>query len=188
MKRKMTLLLALLATLAISGQIYIHQSPAFRSFYDTRLQIPVQVDWVLQPNDMGRTKREPSWRFTPDLPASIMTASHKDYNRSGYDRGHMCPAADRSGSKSKMKSTFVLSNVCPQTPALNRGAWKITEDSCRKLAMLYDSIMIVACPVFLPADTVRIGTARIGVPHAFFKACWVAGSDSVISCWFMFNR
>ena len=188
MKRNLTILLAALVTLTISGQLYIHETPYFNTTYDVSLQLPVRVLWTLHRSDIGQNSREPSWRFASDLPDYIMAARHSDYRHTGFDRGHLCPAKDRSFKKDALRATFVMSNVAPQTPALNRGAWKASEDSCRRLAVLYDSITVIACPVFLPADTARIGTARIGVPHAFFKACWVAGSDSVVSCWFMFNR
>ena len=188
MKRKLTLLLSIMVTLTIDAQFYINSTSYFHSTYDVSLQLPARVLWTLHAGDIGQNLREPSWRFTSDLPDYIMSARHSDYRHTGFDRGHLCPAKDRSFTKEALRATFVMSNVAPQTPALNRGAWKATEDSCRRLAMLYDSITVLACPVFLPADTVRIGTAGIGVPHAFFKACWVAGSDSVLSCWFMFNR
>ena len=188
MKRIMTILLAALLTLTISGQLYISDTPYFRSVYDVSLQVPVQVQWTLHKNDVGLNSREPSWRFASDLPDIIMHSSHSDYTRSGYDRGHMCPAKDRSFSKLAMKSTFVMSNIAPQLPALNRGAWKATEDSCRRLALMYDSITILACPVFLSGDTAHIGRGRVAVPHAFFKVAWVATSDSITSCWFFFNK
>ena len=188
MLRKMAILLALIAALPIDAQLYINDTPYFCSVWDVSLQIPKQVEWTLRSREIGKNVREPSWRFAHDLPDYLMSARHSDYNRSGFDRGHMCPAADRSRSRSMMKSTFVLSNVCPQTPACNRGEWKRTEVYCRQAAIRYDSIRIIAVPVFLEGDTVRIGRAGIAVPHAFFKAAWIAGTDSILSAWFMFNR
>ena len=182
------LMLATMFLLNIVAQLYVHRTPYFTTAYSVQLQCPVQVLWTLHRTDIGQNKRDPSWRFTSDLPDYIMTASHSDYNRTGFDRGHMCPAKDRSFTKQAQRATFVMSNIAPQTPALNRRAWLSTEDSCRRLAVQFDSISVLACPVFLFADTVRIGRNRIGVPHAFFKVAWQSSSDSILSCWFLWNR
>lgn len=186
---KRNFLLALLAlTLPASAQFIKIEKPTYRVSYDSTLHVPRSVEWFLTPHDLGNIRREPSWRFAADVPEVLTKPNHNDYTHSGLDRGHMVPALDRSASLSSMRSTFVLSNIAPQTPYINRGAWKATEDSCRRLAALFDSIHVLACPVFLFGDTAFIGESRIAVPHAFFKAAWVAGSDSVISCWFIFNH
>jgi len=187
MKKK--ILLALLTiSIQTSAQFTIIEKPTYRVVYDTTLHVPHLADWLLKPTDLGNIRREPSWRFTSDVPEVLTRPNHNDYTHSGYDRGHMVPAFDRSASLLDMRSTFMMSNIAPQTPALNRGAWKVTEDSCRKLACMFDSVHVVACPVFLLDDTARIGSSRIAVPQAFFKAVWTASSDSVLSCWFFFNR
>lgn len=46
----------------------------------------------------------------PDL----YKAKLSDYLRSGYDRGHMAPAADCKYSQNAMDETFYLSNIAPQ--------------------------------------------------------------------------
>lgn len=67
---------------------------------------------------------------------------HFDYVGSGFDRGHLVPAADRADSKIRLQSTFFFPNVLPQTPALNRGTWKKYEAKIRNLAKT-DSLLIV---------------------------------------------
>lgn len=57
-----------------------------------------------------------------------------DYAYSGYDRGHMCPGGDCNWSEDGRDETFLLSNMCPQNPNLNRGDWKEIEIACRKWA------------------------------------------------------
>lgn len=173
---------------SLQAQTITLNKPTYRTVYDLGLQCPVQVTWTLHRSDIGSSSREPSWTFTPDIPSPLATARHNDYNHSGYDRGHMCPAHDRSISLAAMRSTFTTSNIAPQVPALNRGSWKQTENWCRIAAIQYDSITIIAVPIFLPRDTQYIGHHRLAVPHAFFKAAWLPASDSVIACWFMFNH
>lgn len=158
------------------------------SVYNLQTICPQQVSWVLHRADIGHAQREPSWRFTNTLLGTMAVATHADFSRSGYDRGHMCPAADRSSDRRAMRSTFELVNVAPQVPSLNRGAWKQTESFCRSAALLYDSIQVLAMPVYLDRDTVHIGANNIAVPHAFFKAAWKAGTDEIIGVWFFFNK
>ena len=188
MKNKLILLLLVMAASPAIAELYIVDGPCFRVAYDTSLNCPHQVLWTIHAADLGRVKREPSWRFVGDLPKAVSMASHADYNHSGYDRGHMCPAADRSAKRSDMRQTFVMSNIAPQVPHINRVEWLGTERACRAAALTYDSVCVVAMPVFLDRDTAFIGKHRLAVPHAFFKACWVSGSDSVLYSWFIFNK
>lgn len=169
-----------------SAQNIVIDYPVYRSIYDTAMNTPLQVEWILTKSDIGQAKRSPSWRFVSDNQAIV--ATHDDYTLSGYHRGHMCPAADRSKSQMYMKQTFRMSNIAPQTPAINVGSWFHTESYVRAKLKEFDSIDVVVMPVFLNRDTTYIGDNRIAVPHAFFKSAWVHGRDSVLGCWFIFNR
>lgn len=160
----------------------------FTSVYDLNLLCPQQVLWTLRAHDLGDTSREPSWTFVNDINDGRARARHHDFTHSGYDRGHLCPAQDRSAATAAMRSTFSMSNIAPQVPALNRGPWKMSEVACRSLAIRYDSIQVVVVPLFLNRDTIFIGSHRLAVPHAFLKAAWCAANDSVIGCWFYFNK
>lgn len=64
------------------------------------------------------------------------------YQHSGYDRGHLCAAADRAESRQAMYSTFCFVNIIPQTPALNRQIWKYYETYVRNLSQ-HDSLTII---------------------------------------------
>lgn len=188
MRQLQCVILTLVATIAAYCQTVIVQSPAFRSVYDLRLQCPQQVTWTVRQSDIGEAKREPAWLFYNSINSPLATATHADFNKSGYDRGHMCPAADKSTDLYLMRSTFDLANVAPQIPGLNRGAWKKTESFCRSAALIYDSVEVLALPIFLNRDTSFIGSHRLAVPHAFIKAAWLPQNDSVIGLWFYWNR
>ena len=187
MRNKLLLIFALAALSAASQSVQICKGE-FRSVYDLALLCPRQVEWTLRATDIGASDREPSWTFINDIPDKRACARHQDYNRSGYDRGHLCPAQDRSASRAMMKATFTMSNIAPQTPALNRGDWKRLENTIRNQAREHDSVSVVVIPVFLDRDTAFIGSHRLAVPHAFIKAAWLAASDSVLGCWFFWNR
>lgn len=93
-----------------------------------------------------------------------------DYSRSGYDRGHMCPAADQKWSEEAMEDCFVMANMCPQDHDLNGGAWNTLENKERQWAKRDSAVMIVAGPIYEESDTKRIGEIGVRVPSAFFKA------------------
>lgn len=182
------ILLLLIMALRAWCQVEVVESPAFRSVYDLKMKCPAQVSWLITRHDLGKAKRMASWKFTTDLANALATARHSDYTNSGYQRGHLCPAQDRSCNQAFMRSTFTMSNIAPQVPALNTGKWKISEMFCRNAVEVYDSVCVIVLPVFLNRDTTFIGANRLAVPHAFFKAAWLHRNDSVIGTWFLFNK
>ena len=91
-----------------------------------------------------------------------------DYEKSGYDRGHLCPAADMGFSKITMDESFYYSNMSPQVPGFNRGIWKQLEEQTRNWAIEYDSLYIAVGPIF--SDTMKvIGPHQVAVPNAYYK-------------------
>ncbi len=92
-----------------------------------------------------------------------------DYKRSGYDRGHLCPAADQKWSKEAMNDCFAMTNMTPQDHALNAGAWQTLEKRERVWAQRDSAIVIVAGPIYDKSDKKRIGQNGVRVPGAFFK-------------------
>ena len=133
-----------------------------------------QPNWVMwQLTDEHVTKRDDSvwneYREDQDLPSDIRSTL-LDYANSGYDRGHMCPGGDCNWDKNGRDETFLLSNMCPQNPLLNRGDWKEIEIACRKWAKDFGSIFIVTGPIFFKSQNHEtIGPNHIPVPEAFFK-------------------
>lgn len=92
-----------------------------------------------------------------------------DYRNSGYDRGHICPAADQKWSQKAMEDCFVLTNMCPQDHSLNTGAWKTLESKERLWAQRDSAIVIIGGPIYEESDRNRIGNSGVRVPGAFFK-------------------
>lgn len=152
----------------------------FHVTYDNSLGIPVYVQWDITPDDLGPVKRSPSWVFRQDRRIPKPCATSSDYTRSGFQRGHMCPAADRSASVVKMKETFTMANVCPQTPALNCGLWLQSEERARYLACQLGKVHVRVAPLFFHMDTTFIGRHRVAVPHGFIKVIYKADSITAI--------
>lgn len=161
---------------------------SFHVTYCQELGIPLRVDWVVSKDYLGITKREPSFRFRSESLAPRPRVASRDYSNSGYQRGHMCPAGDRSASKALMKSTFIMSNVCPMTPALNTGAWKRTEILERWIAGKAKSSRVSACPLFFPHDTAWIGRHKVAVPHAFMKVITIDGNPFFYKLFILENK
>lgn len=107
--------------------------------------------------------------FRPDPLVKGKQADDNDYKKSGWDRGHLAPAADMKWSRQAMDESFYLSNVSPQDKQLNRGTWKKLEELCRDKAELYGRVVIVTGPVFYNKKAKSIGKNSVRVPDAFFK-------------------
>lgn len=107
-------------------------------------------------------------RFLIDPKVTTGSADDRDYEGSGYDRGHLAPAEDLSYSSATMRESFYYSNISPQLPAFNRGVWKRTEELVRFWATTYDTIYVVTGPVLTP-DLPVIGPNGVAVPASYYK-------------------
>lgn len=152
----------------------------FDVVYRSDLRCPVEVSWRLCPSDLGNVKRERSFKFVSDSRVPMPRALSYDYAGTGFDRGHMCPAADRSASVAAMRATFIMTNVCPQVPALNRGRWKFVEDKVRSYVRKGHKVRARALTIWWNADTLRIGKNGVAVPHGFVKEVRLMDNDSII--------
>ncbi|KAJ3326313.1 nuclease [Boothiomyces sp. JEL0866] len=100
-----------------------------------------------------------------------------DYLKSGFDRGHLVPAADVKQSQEALDETFYLTNMSPQAIAFNRGYWAYFEAFCRSLSSKFDDVHVITGPLFLPkvkdgkkmVEYQVIGDSDVAVPTHFFK-------------------
>ena len=106
--------------------------------------------------------------FRADEAVATSSASLEDYRGSGYDRGHMAPAAAMAWSAEIMSESFLLSNISPQNPAFNRGIWRELEALVRSWANLHDELFVVTGPV-LSEQLSSIGPNRVSVPERYYK-------------------
>ena len=114
----------------------------------------------------GNEKRTGDFREDPDV--SNGSALPEDYKRSGYDRGHICPAGDMKWSKEAMSETFFMSNMTPQDHGFNDGIWAHLENKVRNWSKQYGEVFITAGPV-LKGDMKKIGKNKVSVPSYFYK-------------------
>lgn len=130
----------------------------------------------------GQTKRDGYFHADDRLPAGDQ-ARLGDFRRSGYDRGHMTPSGDMPGQAEQSES-FALSNVVPQTAALNRGIWEGIESAVRHLAEQEGELFVVTGPAFHGETLETIGPDKVFVPSSTWKAVYdpVAGGAGVYVC------
>ena len=134
----------------------------------------------------GETERYDRFMPDPDLPEPRVV--HKDYTKSGYDRGHMAPAADMKWNRQAMIESFYMSNICPQVGNLNRGDWNDLEELCRDWADKYGRIYIACGPIFDSKSPKRIGGHKVAVPDRFFKVILIYNRKNPIALGFIFKN
>jgi endonuclease G len=129
-----------------------------------------QARWVAYVLTAAETEKafERSDDFKPDPSIKSGSATNADYSKSGYDRGHLAPAADMSWSAESMQASFYFSNMSPQEPSFNRGIWKKLEEKVRDWAVEYDSLYIVTGPLFM-VNKGAIGANNVTVPGFYYK-------------------
>ncbi|MDF3027095.1 MAG: non-specific endonuclease [Fluviicola sp.] len=129
-----------------------------------------QAQWVAYELTKKETNNlfERTDKFLLDPEVKTGTACDKDYLGSGYDRGHLAPAADMGWSEITVAESFYYSNMSPQEPSFNRGIWKKTEELVREWAIENNSIYIVTGPL-LSKGLKTIGKNKVSVPKYYYK-------------------
>lgn len=156
-------------------------------YYDTLLNCPRQVRWVIRRADLAPRAKRLAMAFRSDPRCPRPRVSTSDFIRSGYQRGLLCPAADKAYSREAMLETFLLSNIAPQVAALNNGCWKVSEKTARMWAKKFGRVAVGAAAIFLPEDTMFIGKHRAAVPRLCMKVIWVPDYTGIYKIWIFYN-
>lgn len=129
-----------------------------------------QANWVAYELTKEETNKlyERTDKFIVDPRVKTGTAGNKDYEGSGYDRGHLAPASDMGWSAATMSESFFYSNMSPQRPSFNRGIWKKLEEMVRTWAIENSSVYVVTGPV-LSDGLQTIGANKVSVPNYYYK-------------------
>ena len=127
---------------------YLMIKPQYALSYNTKTLCPNWVAWHLGTENMGEADRMDDFRPDSDLPQGWYGIKKADYqyNKYGFDRGHVCPSADRTTSKDDNSMTFLMTNMVPQSPDNNRIIWMHFENFERELAKEGNELYIVAGP------------------------------------------
>ena len=129
-----------------------------------------QAEWVayelkkeyLKNNDFKRPY------FIEDSKVTTGSADWRNYKKSGYDKGHLCPAGDMEFNENAYNDTFFTSNISPQKHDFNSGIWNRLEQKTRYWAEKYNDIYVVTGGILKDSDK-KIGTEKVAVPKYFYK-------------------
>ncbi len=163
--------------LPISSNTVVHHKYYSLEYSETH----EQAKWVFYMLTKDRlpdekVKRLSNFRYDPLV--KTQSANNTHYVSSGYDRGHLVPAADMAFNKEAMYESFYTSNISPQDPALNRGTWRVLESKIRKSVDEGDTIYIVTGPI-LKSVSKLIG--NVAVPKYFYKIVYDKVNNTMVS-------
>jgi endonuclease G len=113
--------------------------------YNGEKNIPNWVSWNLIKADIGNASRG-AFEIDKALPKGFPKVAESVYTATGFDRGHMCPSKDRSDTEGNNDATFFMTNIIPQAPKNNQGAWERIESYWRDLAKKGNDLHIVCGP------------------------------------------
>lgn len=145
--------------------VYHHESYSF-SYKETS----EQSEWVaytLEEKDLkNATYKRPF--FNQDPIVKTASADWRNYKKSGYNKGHLCPAGDRKNSFEEYEETFYTSNISPQKYNFNAGVWNRLEQKVRYWASKYNGVYVITGGV-LSDNLKTIGYEKVAVPNYFYK-------------------
>ncbi|PIB35173.1 hypothetical protein BFP72_07070 [Reichenbachiella sp. 5M10] len=140
-----------------------------------------QADWVaysLTADHLKNAKFKRKDDFRADPAVQSKSAHPNDYKGSGYDRGHLAPAADFTWDEQALSETFFMSNMSPQAPGFNRGIWKKLEEKVRDWAMDNNQVFVVTGPIYTHYNQ-KIGSNKVVIPQGYYKVILELDGDEV---------
>ncbi|HRK61698.1 MAG TPA: DNA/RNA non-specific endonuclease [Candidatus Omnitrophota bacterium] len=150
---------------------------AYVACYNTETKVADWTEYALTQQDLRNDiSRDDDFRADPDLRAG-QRSELVDYRGSGYDRGHLVPAADMARGRVAMSESFLLTNMGPQAPSVNRGIWSKLEAQVREWAKEGKSLRVITGPLYFGNDSnsdgvpeiSTIGRGKVFVPSHYFK-------------------
>ena len=129
-----------------------------------------QAEWVayeLKKEHLSKNDFERPY-FVEDRSVESKSADWRNYKKSGYDRGHLCPAGDRRFSFEAYHETFLTSNISPQNHEFNSKIWNYLEQKVRFWAEKYEGVYVVTGGI-LKDGLSTIGEEQVSVPEEFYK-------------------
>jgi endonuclease G len=129
----------------------------------------------------GNARRRDNFRADTDVPEQHR-ATLEDYAGTGYDRGHLSPAAANTQNDEIMSESFLLTNMVPQNASKNRGVWRILELRIRDWVRQGKDIWVVT-GTFYETGHLYIGTG-VGVPTHMWKVVYDAKEQKTIAFFF----
>lgn len=146
----------------------IIERPYYTIRYSEAHEQAIWVAYKLSADSLKQEKFKRKDDFRKDPRVRTGSASLADYKGSGFDRGHLAPAADFSYDEFALSQSFYMSNMSPQSPSFNRGVWKKLEDKTRKWSTENTDIYVVTGPI-LNKTFKTIGDNEVSIPEYYYK-------------------
>ncbi|HEY0194349.1 MAG TPA: DNA/RNA non-specific endonuclease, partial [Kofleriaceae bacterium] len=151
--------------------------PLYVGSYNGTRRVPNWISWELNTTYLGASDRQNDYRPDDTFPVTEPQADNPDYLGSGYERGHMCPSADRTTSAAANSQTFYLTNMVPQAANNNEGPWNDLEGYSRSLVTQGKELFVISGGIFSASST-TVGVDHVGVPDATWKVIVVLDSPT----------
>ncbi|HMG36330.1 MAG TPA: DNA/RNA non-specific endonuclease [Blastocatellia bacterium] len=165
---------------------FLMQKVQYSLSYNRLKGTPNWTSWHLDQTWFGSTPRQDDFRNDTDLPPGFYQVLGTDYSGSGFDRGHMCPSADRTASVQDNSNTFLMTNMVPQAPDNNQGPWAGFESYLRVVVGQGNELYIISGPsgqggVGSNGPASVIANGNVVVPQETWKVALVlpVGDDDV---------
>src|SRR6476620_2437942 len=123
---------------------YLMEKTQYSLSYNNSLGEANWVSWHLSSSWLGSAARQNDFRADTTLPTGWYQVQATDYSGTGFDRGHMCPSADRTITVADNSATFLMTNMVPQLPANNQGVWANLENYSRSLVSQGNELYIIS--------------------------------------------
>lgn len=136
--------------------------------YSQKYKQAIWVCYLLTSEDLQQQPVPRRNRFSKDPAIVRRPVKPQAYTRTGYDRGHLAPAADMAYAMGPMIHSFYMTNISPQLPGCNRGIWKRIEHQIREWAEQEQQLCVITGPLFKKRNR-RMGENKIPIPYAFYK-------------------
>ncbi|MBC6988713.1 DNA/RNA non-specific endonuclease [Hymenobacter sp. BT491] len=153
---------------------YLVVKPQYTMSYHRDRGTPNWVSWHLSSAWLGSTPRQDNFAADNTLPTGWYRVQATSYSGSGFDRGHQCPSADRTGSGADNSATFLMSNMVPQAPRNNQQTWAGLENYCRTLVDAGNELYLI-CGSYGKGGTGSAGplstldNGHVTVPNRLWK-------------------
>ncbi len=161
----------------------VHTYNGFQFCYREEYEVAEWVSYTLTKDKLkGSEKRKNNFR--EDFNITTGSSTPQDYRGSGFDRGHLIPAADCRWDEEAMSDSFLMSNMTPQKPEFNRGIWAELEKTVRDYVLRYESVTVITGPILekKPEEYMTIGENGVCVPEFFYKVLLAKKQNGRYTC------
>lgn len=122
---------------------YLIKKPQYVLSYSRDRGTPNWVSWHVNKDWLGAAPRQDNFKSDNTLTAGWYQVKPSSYSGTGFDRGHNCPSGDRTKTEADNSATFLMTNMIPQAPEHNRGAWGNLEEYTRTLVEAGQEVYVI---------------------------------------------